>query len=77
MLAVIQDLVSVQMIASLGGDVKPLPLSSFFVSQIEGNQGRIQGEGAGGAHPPPDMTCGFVIQLVFFKKKLCGLLVLK
>ena len=37
MLAVIQDLVSVQMIASLGGDVKPLSLSSFFVSQIEGN----------------------------------------
>ena len=37
MLAVIQDLVSVQMIASLGGDVKPLSLSPFFVSQIEGN----------------------------------------
>ena len=35
------------------------------------------GEGAGGA-PLPDMTCGFRIQLVFFKKKkLCGLLVLK
>ena len=36
------------------------------------------GEGAGGAHPlPPEMTCGFLIQLVFRKKKLCGLLVLK
>ena len=30
-------------------------------------QGRIQGEGAGGAHPPP--TCGFLIQLVLCKKK--------
>ena len=30
-------------------------------------------------HPPPsEMTCGFLIQLVFCKKKkLCGLLVLK
>ena len=28
--------------------------------------------------PPPEMTCGFLIQLVFCqKKKLCGLLVLK
>ena len=41
-------------------------------------QGRIQGEGARGAHPPPEMTCGFLIQLVFCPpKKLCGLLVLK
>ena len=34
-------------------------------------QGRIKGEGAGGAHPPPlpEMTCGFLIQLVFCKKK--------
>ena len=38
------------------------------------------GEGAGGAHPsppPPEMTCGFLIQLVFCKKKLCGLLLSK
>ena len=28
--------------------------------------------------PPPKMTCGFLIQMVFCKKKkLCGLLVLK
>ena len=27
--------------------------------------------------PPPEMTCGFLIQLVFCQKKLCGLLVLK
>ena len=33
-------------------------------------QGRIEGEGAGGAHPPPpQMTCCFLIQLVFCKKK--------
>ena len=32
-------------------------------------QGRIQGEGAGGAHPPSEMTCGFLIQLVFCEKK--------
>ena len=33
-------------------------------------QGRIEGEGAGGAHPPPllEMTRGFLIQLVFCKK---------
>ena len=27
------------------------------------------GEGAGGAHPPSEMTGGFLIQLVFCKKK--------
>jgi len=38
----------------------------------------LGGGGAGGAHPfPPEMTSGFLIQLVFCKKKLCGLLVLK
>ena len=35
---------------------------------IQSKQGRIKGEGAGGAHPP-EMTCGFLIQLVFYKKK--------
>ena len=37
----------------------------------EHSQGRIYGKGAGGAHPPrpPEMTCGFLIQLVFCKKK--------
>ena len=34
-----------------------------------GEQGQIKGEGAGGAHPPPEMTCGFLIQLLFCKKK--------
>ena len=34
-------------------------------------QGLFLGEGAGGAHPPPppEMTCSFLIQLVFCKKK--------
>ena len=37
MLAVIKDLVSVQMIASLGGDVKPLALSpSYFLINWKG-----------------------------------------
>ena len=27
--------------------------------------------------PPPEMTCGFLIPLVFCQKKLCGVLVLK
>ena len=36
------------------------------------------GGGCRGCAPPPEMTCGFLIQLVFCKKKkLCGLLVLK
>ena len=34
----------------------------------------LGGGGAGGAHPPLEMTYGFLIQLVFCKK--CGLLVL-
>ena len=38
MLAVIKDLVSVQMIASLGGDVKPLALVSLIIPyQLEGD----------------------------------------
>ena len=42
-----------------------------------GSRGRVQR----GAHPPPlpspEMTSGFLIQLVFCKKKLFGLLELK
>ena len=40
-----------------------------------GSRGRVQGLRT----PPPEMTCGFLIQLVFCKKKkkLCGLSVLK
>ena len=29
----------------------------------------LGGWGAGGVHPPPEMTCGFLIQLVFCHKK--------
>ena len=32
------------------------------------------GGGCRGCAPPPEMTCGFLIQLVFCKKKLCDLL---
>ena len=44
-----------------------------------GSRGRVQGvRTPTPPHPPtPEMTCGFLIQLVFGKKKLCGLLVLK
>ena len=38
-----------------------------------GSRGRVQGMRT---PPLPEMTCGFLIQLVFCKKKLCGLLVL-
>ena len=34
-------------------------------------QGQILGEGAGGVHPP-EMTCGFLIQLVFCIKICLG-----
>ena len=37
-----------------------------------GSRGRVQA-----VRTPPEMTCGFLVQLVFCKKKLCGLLVLK
>ena len=47
-------------------------LDSIF-SGRGGSRGRVQG-----VRTPPEMTCGFLIQLVFCqKKKLCGLLVLK
>ena len=34
------------------------------------HRGGSRGEGAGGVPPPPEMTCGFLIELVFCKKKL-------
>ena len=40
-----------------------------------GSRGRVQGVRT--PPPSPEMTCGFLIQLVFCKNKLCGLLVLK
>ena len=42
-----------------------------------GTRGRLQGVHNPPSPPPPEMTCGFLIQLVFCKKKLCGLLVLR
>ena len=43
------------------------------MQQVEQNlnpAGADLGKGAGGAHPfPPEMICGFLIQLVFCKKK--------
>ena len=42
------------------------------------NPGADLGGGCRGCARPPEMACGFLIQLVFCqKKKLCGLLVLK
>ena len=45
-----------------------------FSNRRGGSRGRVQG-----GEPPPEMTCGFLIQLVFCKKKKKpgGLLVLK
>ena len=40
------------------------------------HRGRSRGRVQGVCTPPPEMTCGFLIQLVFCKKKLCVLLVL-
>ena len=49
-------------------------IQEYFQSNWDGSRGRVQGVRT----PPPEMTCGFLIQLVFCKKKkLCGLLVLK
>ena len=48
------------------------------VSQLIKPGADLGGGCRGCAPPPPEMTCGFLIQLVFCKKKkLCGLLVLK
>ena len=42
------------------------------------NPGADLGGGCRGCARPPEMTCGFLIQLVFCQKKtLCGLLLLK
>ena len=50
-------------------------LVDFAIGLRGGSSGRVQGV----CTPPlPEMTCGFLIQLVFCKKKkLSGLLVLK
>ena len=45
-----------------------MPLRPLFTGA---DLGRIKGEGAGDVHspPPPEMTCGFLIQMVFGQKK--------
>ena len=57
--------------------MKKRNLALIFYS--EDKTGADLGGGCRGCTPPPpEMTCGFLIQLVFCKKKkLCGLLVLK
>ena len=53
-----------------------LPRKAF--KQVMITAADLGGGCRGCALPPPEMTCGFLIQLVFCKKKkLCGLLVLK
>ena len=54
--------------------VQVLNADAFVFNYRGGSRGRVQG-----VRTPPEMTCGFLIQLVFCKKnkKLCGLLVLK
>ena len=48
------------------GDPPPSCMGKSFVPWQLYIQGRIQGEGAGVAHPPPpEMPCGFLIQLVW------------
>ena len=42
--------------------------------KTDGYTGADLGGGCRGCAHPPEMTCGFLIQLVFCKKKLCGLL---
>ena len=54
--------------------VKVLIYTKELWMSIRGvSRGRVQGVRTS----PPEMTCGFLIQLVFCKKKICGSLVLK
>ena len=66
----------------LNGSISLSQLLAIGGSSVE-DQWCLSGADPGGgcrgcAPPPPEMTFGFLIQLVFCKKKkLCGLLVLK
>ena len=53
--------------------------TQHVTSNNVGSSGADLGGGCRGCAPLPEMTCGFLVQLVFCKKKkeLCGLLVLK
>ena len=53
-------------------------LASWNINEVKGYlRGRVGVVGVRTLPPPPEITCGLLIQLVFCKKKLCGLLVLK
>ena len=65
--------------ATFGGPYPAIRGPLIFLDKSSsrgGSRGRVQGVRT--PHPPLEMTCGFLIQLVFCKKrKLWGLLVLK
>ena len=49
---------------------KSLILLEILPAELMQEAGADLGEGAGGAHPPhTEMTCGFLIRLVFCQKK--------
>ena len=53
-------------------------LGQIIFKRVKALRNTNTGADLGGGSPsPPEMTCGFLIQLVFYKKTLCGLLVLK
>ena len=52
-------------------------LKFLFLFLYPAESGTDLGGGCRGCAPPSEMTCGFLIQLVFCKKKKSGLLVLK
>ena len=53
-------------------------LGQIIFKRVKALRNTNTGADLGGGSPPPEMTCGFLIQLVFCKKrKPCGLLVLK
>ena len=43
---------------------------NFWVEVCRWDPGADLGGGCRGCPPPPEMTCGFLIQLVFCKKKM-------
>ena len=43
--------------------------ASATIRQQKGGSGADLGGGCRGCTPPPEMTCGFLIQLVFCQKK--------
>ena len=64
--------------ACLAGRDAQEALYTGFVRTLSSDSGADLGGGCRGCAPSPEMTCGFLIQLLFCeKKKLCGLLVLK